>query len=208
MHNPSEVRSSYAAVAALYTRMFGAVEHVHPADLDLLRRRFTDGPVLDLGCGPGHLTSYLDSIGLSTRGIDLVPEFVTHARATYPHIPFEVGSMTELTCPASTVAGVLAWYSLIHVPPDELDATLAAIRRVLRPDGVLVVGFFSGNVVAAFDHKVTTAYTWPTDELSRRLASHGFTEIERQHRDLDGLRRTHGAIVAKATRSVAGPCGP
>jgi hypothetical protein len=72
----------------------------------------------------------------------------------------------------------------------------SGFRRALAPGGTLVVGFFDGPGIAPFDHKVTTAYYWPADEMSRRLARAGFTEIERLRRPEDGTHRAHAAIAA------------
>lgn len=69
----------------------------------------------------------------------------------------------------------------------------------MAPSGTLVLGFFDGDEVAAFDHKVVTAYRWPVDELSERLTRAGFTEVERLHRPADGTHRPHAAIAAIAT---------
>ena len=38
--------------------------------------------VLDLGCGPGQWSAYLHSLGAEVVGVDLVEEFIAHARAT------------------------------------------------------------------------------------------------------------------------------
>jgi len=35
----------------------------------------------DLGCGPGHITGYLRSLGVDATGIDMVPEVIAHAQA-------------------------------------------------------------------------------------------------------------------------------
>jgi hypothetical protein len=96
------------------------------------------------------------------------------------------------------VAGVLAWYSLIHLEPAELDGVLAGIRRVLVPGGALVVGFFDGDRCEPFDHRVVRAHRWPPDEVSRRLARAGFEEVERIRRPRDGDRRPHAAVAARA----------
>jgi ubiquinone/menaquinone biosynthesis C-methylase UbiE len=106
--------------------------------------------------------------------------------------------MRQLPFPDGSVAGVLAWYSLIHVPPEELDGVLAELRRVIRPAGTLVAGFFDGDAVAPFDHKVTTAFFWPVDEFAARLQQAGFTEIERCLRP-GTANRPHAAVAAGAT---------
>jgi SAM-dependent methyltransferase len=191
------VRDAYACVAELYIGLYGTREQVHVDDLAFLGRHLAirPGRVLDLGCGPGHLTGYLRSLGVDAVGIDMVPGFIAHARAAHPDGAYQLGSMTSLEVEDGSVAGILAWYSLIHLPPPKLDGVLAEFRRVLAPAGRLVVGFFDGDEVAAFDHKVVTAYRWSVDELAERLRRAGFTEVERQRRAADGTQRPLAAIA-------------
>lgn len=198
-----QVRRSYGVLAERYIELFGHVDQVHADDLDLIARHLVirPGAVADVGCGPGHLTGYLRSLDVDATGIDIVPEFVEHARRADPGGRYEIGSIERLPVPDHSIAGILAWYSLIHVPPDDVDRVLAELRRAMAPSGVLVVGFFDGEVVEAFEHKVVTAYRWPVDEFSARLRHAGFTEVERQHRPRETVpgRRPHGAIVSVAS---------
>ena len=193
-----QVRDAYAAVADLYIELFGTSGQSHPDDLAFIGRHLSIpvGTVLDLGCGPGHLTEYLRSRGVGAVGIDLVPEFIAHAQATHPHGRYHLGSMTNLDAEDGSVAGILAWYSMIHLPPPDLDQALAEFRRVLGPAGTLVIGYVDGDEVSTFDHKVVTAYRRPVDELSARLARAGFAEVEREQRPSDGSQRPHAAIAA------------
>ena len=50
----------------------------------------------DLGCGPGHLSAHLSSLGLAAFGVDLSPAMIELARAAHPELRFEVGSMDAL----------------------------------------------------------------------------------------------------------------
>jgi SAM-dependent methyltransferase len=104
-----------------------------------------DGPVADMGCGSGHVTAFLRELGLAAFGIDLSPRMVEVAAREYPDARFEVGSMTELDLADDSLAGVLAWWSLIHMPDDDVAIALAHFRRVLRPGAPLMVGFHEGN---------------------------------------------------------------
>ncbi|MET9299634.1 class I SAM-dependent methyltransferase [Micromonospora aurantiaca] len=197
----TRVRQAYGAVATLYIELFGTTGKVHADDLALIGRHLTvrTGPVLDLGCGPGHLTDHLRSLGVDATGIDMVPEFVAHARATHPDGAYRLGSLDHLAVPDHSVAGILAWYSLIHLPPPELDGVLAEFRRAIVPGGRLVAGIFVGDEVGAFDHKVATAYRWPVDEFSARLRRAGFAEVERLTRLDDEAHRPHAAVAAVAS---------
>jgi SAM-dependent methyltransferase len=103
------------------------------------------GPVADVGCGPGHVTAYLQQCGLDALGIDLSPAMIEVARRDHPGLPFTVGSMTELGLADASVAGLVAWYSLIHIPDASIGGVFAQFRRVLRPGGLLLLGFHSGD---------------------------------------------------------------
>ena len=196
------VRRAYGELVDQYAALFGNSSKVHPDDLAMIGRHLSirPGAVLDVGCGPGHLTAHLRSLGVDATGIDLVPEFIDHARTAHPGGRYELGSMHELAAVDHSVAGILAWYSLIHLSPDDLEGVLAELHRVMVLAGTLVVGFFDGDEVAAFDHKVVTAYHWPLDELSARLSRAGFTETERLARPgaTASGPRPHAAVAAIA----------
>ncbi|MFE9193645.1 class I SAM-dependent methyltransferase [Micromonospora sp. NPDC007208] len=194
------VRQAYTSVAELYIELFGTSQRVDTDDLAFIRRHLASRPgrVLDLGCGPGHLTGYLRELGVDATGIDLVPEFIAHARAAHPGVEFQLGSMERLDIADGSIDGILAWYSLIHLPPQELDGFLREFRRVLVPAGRLVLGVFDAEEVGAFDHKVLTAYRWPVDEISERLGRAGFREVERLRRPGTDEHRPLAAIAAVA----------
>ena len=194
------VRHRYTEISDAYIQMFGAVAHVDPDDLQFLTRNFgqCDGPILDVGCGPGHLTGHLATLGLQSTGIDLVPEFVENARAHWPEIEFAVGSMRDLDVPDGSLGGILAWYSLIHYQPAELPEILSGFRTALDHNGILVVGFFEGEHVEPFAHKVTTAYRWPADEMSEMLSAAGFGEVDRLQRPGADDVRPHAALALRA----------
>lgn len=196
------VRDAYSHLSEQYIALFDGDWKSH-AETDLVRDHLAglDGTVLDLGCGPGHWSAYLHSHGADVIGVDLVPEFIAHARAHFPGPDFRLGSMTDLAIPDHSVAGILSWYSTIHFPPSELAGVLAEFHRMLKPPGRLVIGFFdSDDEVAAFDHKVHTAYRWPADEFATHLAKAGFTELQRlRHRSPDRPDRRYATIAATTT---------
>ena len=118
----SEVRNAYSRRSAEYSEHLGSMEAVHPSDRQLVTTWADQitGPAIDAGCGPGYWTGYLARLGFAFRVIDLVPEFIAHARASYSGIAFDVGAVDELPVQTGTVGGVLAWYSLIRCEPDEI----------------------------------------------------------------------------------------
>ncbi|GII66057.1 methyltransferase [Sphaerisporangium krabiense] len=178
------VRADYDAMAEVYAEYARALLDVMPFDRAMfgvfaeLVRDAGLGAVGDLGCGPGRLTAHLASLGVDAFGVDLSPVMIEIARRTHPELRFEVGSMDALDVPDGSLGGVLAYYSIIHAPPEHVPAFLAEFHRVLAPGGHLLLGFFaedrSGFVVEPFDHKVSLAYRWSPDHMAGLLRQAGF----------------------------------
>lgn len=162
-------RDSYDAIAVDYTEWVGDELALKPVDrgiLDMFAELVlaadanakaeaessgsgsgseSSGTVADIGCGPGRVSAYLAGRGLSMSGIDLSPKMVEIANSMYPELSFRAGSMLALDIPDSTLAGIIAWYSIIHVPTDQLPVVFAEFRRVLAPGGYLQLAFQVGD---------------------------------------------------------------
>jgi SAM-dependent methyltransferase len=147
----ADTRTSYDTVAASYADQVRNLLDETPYERAVLAlfadlvRATGGGPVADVGCGPGRITAYLSELGVDTFGIDLSPAMIESARREHPGLRFEVGSMTDLDLSDASVAGLVAWYSLIHVPDDEIGSVLTHFRRVLRPGGPLLLSFHVGD---------------------------------------------------------------
>jgi SAM-dependent methyltransferase len=140
-------RSSYDTVAAGYSALFVDDLPSEPVKRSLLTlfASLTSGAVADVGCGPGHVTAFLHGQGLDVFGVDLSPGMVAQARANYPQLRFEVGSMTGLDHPSASLAGLNAWFSTIHIPDAALPGVLAEFHRVLMPGAPLMLAFQVGD---------------------------------------------------------------
>lgn len=192
------VREAYAARAAEYSILFGSAEAAteHDRQLLLAWAQGTHGRIIDVGCGPGHWTSYLHDNGVDIEGIDPVPEFIDEARQRFPGVDYRIGHADRLETGDGSLGGVLAWYSLIHTAPDRIGGILDELARSIRPDGGLLTGFFEGAELAPFDHAVTTAYLWPVDLLASRVERAGFVVTDIHTRAGPGTR-PQGVITAR-----------
>jgi SAM-dependent methyltransferase len=135
-------RRSYDRVAASYRSRFRHELDDKPFDRDFLddvavHMRSSPGWLADLGSGPGQIGAYLAGRGLRVLSVDLSFDMLRSAVAG--GTPRVQADMRAMPFDAGSLAGVVAFYSLIHIPPTELVAALAGIERVLAPGGLLAV---------------------------------------------------------------------
>jgi len=146
-------RASYDVMAADYADRFRDELDSKPLERALLAgfaelvRDLDAGPIADVGCGTGRVTAHLRDLGAAVFGIDLSPQMVETARKAHPDLRFEVGSMLALDLPDGTLGGLMAWYSTIHIPQEQLPQVFAEFHRVLAPGGHLLLGFQAGEDV-------------------------------------------------------------
>jgi SAM-dependent methyltransferase len=144
----SNLQSSYDRIATEYvSRIFDELKH-KPLDRELLDR-FAEsvrdrGIACDMGCGPGQVARYLSERGVQAIGVDLSPAMLAQARQLNPGITFVQGNMLALDVPDGTWTGIAAFYSILHVPRDEVVHALREFKRVLQPGGPLLLAFHIG----------------------------------------------------------------
>ncbi|MFJ7199549.1 MULTISPECIES: class I SAM-dependent methyltransferase [unclassified Streptomyces] len=208
MTEPSSLdltRASYDAVAADYAVLLADELADKPYDNAMLAAfaglvtTGGGGPVGDLGCGPGRVTAVLRDLGLTAFGIDLSPGMIAVARETYPDLDFAVGSMTALDVADDSLAGALAWYSLVHTPPDQLPWCFSEFHRVLAPGGHLLMAFKVGDecvrLERAYGHAVTLdVHRFAPDAVAGMLVKAGFRVQARLVREADEREKTPQAF--------------
>ncbi|MEU1250270.1 class I SAM-dependent DNA methyltransferase [Micromonospora arida] len=201
-------RTSYDTVAVSYAHLVRGLlaeapyERAALASFAELVQGAGGGPVADVGCGTGRITAHLHTLGVDAFGIDLSPGMIAVARRDHPELRFEVGSMTDLDLADGSVAGLVAWYSLIHIPDDQIGVVFAHFRRVVRPGGPLLLGFhvgdettlktegYGGHPMNVHVHRRQPA------EVAAWLREHGFT-VDSQTTVTSAESRLGGIILGR-----------
>ena len=182
----NDCQASYDQVADEYVeRIFDELRH-KPLDrlwLDRFAAGVRDaGVACDMGCGPGQVARYLHEQDVPVCGVDLSPAMVERARRLTPGVEFRQGDMMALDAPDEAWAGIVAFYSIIHIPRGDMAQALGELRRVLRPGGRLLLAFHIGDDTLHLDEwwgrKVCVDFFFfRPDEIADGLRSAGF-EIE------------------------------
>ncbi len=187
-----QVRTSYAAVAGAYADHLADELDDLPFESWLLGRVVDlagDQPLVEVGCGPGHVTNFLARAGARATGIDLTPAMVEEARRRFPDGDYVVGDLRSLMRPAGDPGwgAVLAWYSLCHLAPGELTNAVSALTRPLVPGGWLVVALHAGTGTRVldswFDTEVDVTFVLHDPAQLRSVVdAAGLVDLEWYHR--------------------------
>ncbi|OBI73004.1 class I SAM-dependent methyltransferase [Mycobacterium sp. E740] len=102
--------------------------------------------VLDVGCGPGALTSHLLAAGTQVAAIDPSPPFVEAIRARFPDL--DVRQATAEQLPYETAAFDAALAQLVVHFMREPVAGIRQMARVTRPGGVVAACVWDGQAGA------------------------------------------------------------
>jgi SAM-dependent methyltransferase len=199
-------RAAYDTVAVDYAEVLKTELTKKPLDRAMLAT-FAElvqaagaGPVADLGCGPGRVTAHLDSLGVSAFGVDLSPNMVEVARRMYPGLRFDEGSIAALDLESDFLGGIVAWYSIIHTPPELLPVVFAEFYRTLAPGGHLLLAFQVGDerrrLEQAYGHAVSCdAYRLPPDLITELLSQAGIVVTARLVREPGEMEKSPQAYL-------------
>ncbi|KIC21751.1 MULTISPECIES: class I SAM-dependent DNA methyltransferase [unclassified Leisingera] len=186
--------SVYDDRAADYAELFtGRTDPGEEADFQAFTARLPEGgTLLDLGCGPGHWAARFRDAGFRVAALDASPEMAEAARAAYG---IEVITAGFHALDAEAVFdGIWAYFSLLHVPREELSVHLTALRRALTEGGTLCLAMKLGESEGRDELGRFYAY-YSEDELREKLETAGFTLLGARRGTGKGLAGTAQEFV-------------
>jgi SAM-dependent methyltransferase len=96
--------------------------------------------VLDIACGEGYGSALLAGRAVKVIGVDIASEAVEHARQAYrdvSNLEFMQGDAAVIPLPDASVDVVVSFETIEH--HDRHEEMISEIRRVLRPNGLLII---------------------------------------------------------------------
>jgi len=97
------------------------------------------GTILEVGCGPGIPNAKYLSENYEVTGVDLSASMIRLAEANAPRADFIEGDITQVSFPDDSFDGIVAFYSLFHVPRSDHSELFRRFARWLRPGGAILV---------------------------------------------------------------------
>ena len=182
-----KIETLYDSVAREYTEAFSGEHEKKPKDREILLRFSQEigdkRPVWDLGCGPGQTAGYLKSLGVEISGLDLSEKILEQARKIHPGTEFRRGNILELEFEDGSIAGVVAFYAIVHFTKEQVEKTFREVFRVLKRGGLLLCTYHVGEETIHIDEflgkKIDIDFMFFTaDFISSCLRDSGFDRIE------------------------------
>jgi len=177
----------YDAIAKEWAEAFAGEHEKKPKDQEMLCRFSQEigdrRPVWDFGCGPGNTTKYLKDLGIEISGLDLSEKILKQARTINPEIHFQKGNILDLEFENESIAGVVAFYAIVHFSAEQVGTAFREVFRVLQPGGIFLLTYHIGEEKIHLDEflgkKVDIDVVFFTaDFISGCLKDSGFEKIE------------------------------
>ena len=147
--NANKIEKLYDSIAREWAETFSGEHERKPKDQEILNRFSQEignrRPVWDFGCGPGNTARYLQDLGIEISGLDLSENMLAQARAIHPRIHFRKGNILELEFDNDSIAGVVAFYAIIHFTEEQVGTAFRKVFRVLQPGGVFLFTYHIGE---------------------------------------------------------------
>jgi SAM-dependent methyltransferase len=113
---------------------------------DLASHLPSGAAVLDLGCGAGvPVTRWLADGGFAVTGVDVSARQLELSRKNVPRSTFLKADITELAFAPESFDATVAFHSIIHVPRIEHSTLLESIHRWLKPGGIFLANWATGE---------------------------------------------------------------
>jgi SAM-dependent methyltransferase len=154
--------------------------------------------VLELGCGPGRDAAMLVPLASDYVGIDYSSELIKIAKAKVPGAKLVAGDMVATPFPPNRDV-VVAFASVLHLPPEQLKKVLQKIHDCLRVGGVLYISTKAGRgtETKTDSHGTRTYYLYNAADIER-LAGPGYRTV---HSALEPYRHHDWTELALAKRA-------
>lgn len=148
MYKKEIVREGYNRAAKTLEKNFGidreAEEGEVQALIDFSSRIPLGGKILDAGCGNGVYSRIL-SDKFDVLGVDISEKQIELAMKNAPEAQFKCQDMAEMIFPEGYFDGILAFYSVIHVPREEHRELLSNFHHMLKKGGIFLASFHNND---------------------------------------------------------------
>ena len=198
------VRKGYDKIA----REYQADRHVFD-NVEVLEEFSTYLPknarILDAGCGAGDpCAKLLIQAGFDIVGVDFSASMLKMAKKNVPEAALIKEDLTRLGFQDNSFDGLVALYSIIHVPREMHASLYQSFHRILKPDGSMLICIGSDEWEGEDEYFGARMFwsEYNLDEAIQMVKNAGFRIISGKHLIIGGEK--HYWITAKNKKPEVG----
>ncbi|MFW9940822.1 MAG: class I SAM-dependent methyltransferase [Candidatus Thorarchaeota archaeon] len=154
MEKKEIVRKGYNETAEILNKIVGIDRKEEEEQVKLLLKFSSrippNGRILDAGCGNGAY-SHILSENFEVIGVDISEKQIELAKQNAPEAKFICQDITKVNFPAEYFDGILAYYSIIHIPREEHQVVLRNFHRMLKINGIALCAFGTKDDPESYD---------------------------------------------------------
>ncbi len=178
------VKRDYNIIADEYSAEFGRKYEDIEVVEEFMSKLKADSKILDLGGGTGKLTELFIQRGYNAICYDFSKEMMRKSKEFYPNVPYILDDMIE-HFENNSFDVIITFYSLFHIPKEELDKVFSNIYDLLKQNGVLCFVVQLGNGEDFIDEpylkengkKVLYFNFFTKEQINELLQKHNFQKI-------------------------------
>ncbi len=133
---------TYDEISQLYADEFNNPSERIDEFLKLIK---ISGTILDAGCGPGTDSDYMQTKGYGVIGVDMSDKMISLAQKKNSKVHFEKADIRRLNFKPETFDGILASFSIIHIPRKDTQETIENLYKILKHGGIVYFGIQEGK---------------------------------------------------------------
>ncbi|MEM4346980.1 MAG: class I SAM-dependent methyltransferase [Candidatus Altiarchaeota archaeon] len=165
--------------------------------------------ILDIGCGDGRFTSFLAKEGAEVYGVDYSERALRFAKVLVPNAKFVRMDSYRLGFKASYFDVVTLIDTIEHLKKDKEEQTLREIKKVLKPNGLVILSTVSNKIRVNKKH-----YRHYSEQQLREILGKYFSDIKiigyvrYVPLYLKFVKYQNYPIISKIGRAITKECSP
>lgn len=143
----NSVKDNYDKIADLYCGEFGVELEDQEVINEFVSHLKVGSSIVDLGGGSGKLTNYFINKGYKAVCYDFSENMMKNAMRLFPNTPYILDDIVNIKdhFEDKSLDGIIAFYSLFHIPRENIRQLFVDANSVLKDDGIFCFSFQLGN---------------------------------------------------------------
>lgn len=208
MDNYKETLNTWNKVAQLYQDKFMHLNlYDDTYDFFCAEVKVPNATILEIGCGPGNITSYLlnKRPDFKIEGIDFAPNMIELAKVNNPTAQFQVMDCREIDRLKSKFDAIVCGFCLPYLSELDCSKFIKDCIGLLNNEGLIYISFVEGDYsksgfLTASTGDRTYFYYYPADTIISILKEFGFETIQLfniPYTKSDHSEEIHTVIIAR-----------